>query len=42
MKEIVAPMYDQGYTALIEDLVERGMLDTTMVACLAEFGRTKG
>src|SRR5687768_17725895 len=39
-KEIVAPMYDQGYSALIEDLVERGMLDTTMVACLAEFGRT--
>ena len=40
MKDIVAPMYDQGYSALIEDLVERGMLDTTMVACLAEFGRT--
>jgi uncharacterized protein (DUF1501 family) len=40
MKEIVAPMYDQGYSALIEDLAERGMLDTTMVACLAEFGRT--
>ena len=40
MKEIVCPMYDQGYSALIEDLVERGMLDKTMVACLAEFGRT--
>src|SRR5258708_21179878 len=40
MKEIVAPMYDQGYSALIEDLHQRGMLDTTMVACLAEFGRT--
>lgn len=40
MKEIVAPMYDQGYSALIEDLVERGMLDSTLVACLAEFGRT--
>lgn len=40
MKDIVAPMYDQGYSALIEDLVERGMLDTTIVACLAEFGRT--
>ena len=40
MKEIVAPMYDQGYSALIEDLAQRGMLDTTMVACLAEFGRT--
>ncbi len=40
MKEIVAPMYDKGYSALIEDLVQRGMLDKTMVACLAEFGRT--
>ena len=40
MKEIVAPMYDQGYTALIEDLSQRGMLDSTLVANLAEFGRT--
>ena len=40
MKNIVAPMYDQAYSALLEDLFERGMLDTTLVACLAEFGRT--
>jgi hypothetical protein len=40
MKDIVAPMYDQGYSALIEDLAERGMLDGTLVASLAEFGRT--
>jgi hypothetical protein len=40
MKEIVCPMYDQAYSALIEDLAERGMLDQTMVACLSEFGRT--
>lgn len=40
MKEIVAPMYDQGYSALIEDLVQRGMLDNTLVCNLAEFGRT--
>jgi uncharacterized protein (DUF1501 family) len=40
MKEIVAPMYDQGYSALIEDLAQRGMLDTTLVCNLAEFGRT--
>jgi hypothetical protein len=40
MKDIVAPMYDQGYSALIEDLSQRGMLDSTMVACLSEFGRT--
>ncbi|MBI3850635.1 MAG: DUF1501 domain-containing protein [Verrucomicrobia bacterium] len=40
MKDIVAPMYDQGYSALIEDLVQRGMLDNTFVCNLAEFGRT--
>jgi hypothetical protein len=40
MKNIVAPMYDQAYSALIEDLSQRGMLDATLVACLAEFGRT--
>jgi hypothetical protein len=40
MKDIVAPMYDQGYSALIEDLHQRRMLDNTMVCALAEFGRT--
>jgi hypothetical protein len=40
MKDIVAPMYDQGYSALLEDLFQRGMLDSTLVASLAEFGRT--
>jgi hypothetical protein len=40
MKDIVAPMYDQGYSALIEDLQDRRMLDNTLVCCLAEFGRT--
>ena len=40
MKNIVAPMYDQAYAALIGDLDERGLLDDTMVCGLAEFGRT--
>ena len=40
MKNIVAPMYDQAYSALIEDLDQRGMLDDTMVCNFAEFGRT--
>lgn len=40
MKNIVAPMYDQAYSALISDLHERGLLDDTMVCGLAEFGRT--
>lgn len=40
MRDVVAPMYDQGYSALIEDLSQRGMLDKTLVCNLAEFGRT--
>ena len=40
MREIVAPMYDRGYSALIEDLHQRGMLDETLVCNLSEFGRT--
>ncbi|MEX2172641.1 MAG: DUF1501 domain-containing protein [Pirellulales bacterium] len=40
MKNIVAPMYDKGYSALVEDLEQRGLLDTTLVCNLAEFGRT--
>src|ERR1051326_2167657 len=40
MRDIVAPMYDRGYSALIEDLSQRGLLDQTLVCNLAEFGRT--
>ncbi len=40
MKNIVAPMYDQAYAALVEDLSDRGLLDDTLVVNLAEFGRT--
>ncbi|MCH7988144.1 MAG: DUF1501 domain-containing protein, partial [Planctomycetes bacterium] len=40
MKNIVAPMYDQAYSALLEELSERGMLEETLVCNLSEFGRT--
>ena len=40
MKNIVAPMYDRAYSALITELDERGMLEKTLVCNLAEFGRT--
>jgi hypothetical protein len=40
MKDQVAPMYDRAYSALIEDLHQRGMLGDVMVAGLSEFGRT--
>ena len=34
------PQVDNSLAALIEDLDARGMLETTMVVCLGEFGRT--
>ncbi|MBX3440594.1 MAG: DUF1501 domain-containing protein, partial [Planctomycetaceae bacterium] len=40
MRDIVCPLYDQAYAALIEDLSDRGMLDNTLVCNLQEFGRT--
>lgn len=40
MRDIVAPMYDQAYSALLEDLRQRGLLDDTLLCGLAEFGRT--
>jgi hypothetical protein len=33
MKEIVCPMYDQAYSALIEDLAQRGMLHIRRRRC---------
>ena len=35
MKNIVAPLYDKAYGALLDDLVDRGMLDDTLVCNLA-------
>ncbi len=35
-----APMFDQGLSALIEDLHERGMADDVTVVAWGEFGRT--
>lgn len=39
-KEFLMPMMDQAYSALLEDLNERGLLDQTLVVWLGEFGRT--
>jgi hypothetical protein len=34
------PRWDKAYTALLEDLDDRGLLDTTLVLAWGEFGRT--
>jgi hypothetical protein len=39
-KETLCPMFDRAYSALLQDLSERGLLDQTLVVALGEFGRT--
>src|SRR4051812_2332070 len=34
------PELDKGFSALMEDLKQRGLLDSTVVLCMGEFGRT--
>lgn len=40
LKNSLLPPFDQGFSALLEDLAQRGILDETLVVCLGEFGRT--
>jgi uncharacterized protein (DUF1501 family) len=39
-RRTVCPMFDQAYAALVDDLYERGLLDSTLVIATGEFGRT--
>jgi hypothetical protein len=39
-RDVVGPTYDMAYTALLDDLSERGLLDSTLVVSMGEFGRT--
>jgi hypothetical protein len=39
-ERILCPQFDIGFTALIEDLEQRGLLKETVVAVLSEMGRT--
>jgi hypothetical protein len=40
MKKVLLPEFDPAFATLIEDLSERGMLDSTLVIAMGEFGRT--
>ena len=40
MKSVLCPQFDQGFTALIEDLDTRGLLEETLVVAVGEMGRT--
>lgn len=39
LKVRLLPRFDQGFSALLEDLEQRGLLDETLVICMGEFGR---
>ncbi len=40
LKDVRLPELDQAFSALLEDLAQRGMLESTMVVWMGEFGRT--
>jgi hypothetical protein len=40
LKEELLPPFDQCFSAFLEDLDQRGLLASTLVVCMGEFGRT--
>jgi hypothetical protein len=40
LKQDLLPIFDRGYSALLADLEERGLLDETLVVVTSEMGRT--
>ncbi|HEX5444474.1 MAG TPA: DUF1501 domain-containing protein [Pirellulales bacterium] len=40
LKRSLLPYFDRAFSALLEDLAQRGLLDETLVVAMGEFGRT--
>jgi hypothetical protein len=40
LEDVLCPIFDVGFSALIEDLDQRGLLEETLVVAIGEFGRT--
>lgn len=40
LRNVLVPPLDQAFTALLDDLDQRGKLEETLVVCMAEFGRS--
>ncbi len=40
LEDALCPQFDLGFTALIHDLEQRGLLEETLVVAVGEFGRT--
>lgn len=39
MGKSLLPRFDQSFSALLEDMEQRGLLDSTLIICMGEFGR---
>jgi hypothetical protein len=39
MGKSLLPRFDQSFSALLEDMDQRGLLESTLVICMGEFGR---
>ncbi len=39
-EHVLCPQFDLAFTALLEDLEQRGLLEETVIAVISEFGRT--
>lgn len=40
LKNSLLPAFDQSFSALLQDLTDRGLMENTLVVCTGEFGRT--
>ena len=40
LKDLLCPIFDQAFPAFLQDLDDRGLLETTLVVAVGEFGRT--
>jgi hypothetical protein len=40
LRDELLPPFDQCFSAFLEDMASRGLLDSTLVVCMGEFGRT--
>jgi hypothetical protein len=39
-RDILCPIFDRAYSTLLDDLADLGLLETTLVVAMGEFGRT--
>lgn len=40
LRKSILPYFDRAFSALLEDMADRGLLDETLVVAMGEFGRT--